>query len=324
MDTCVYSYPDTYPTYIHGIFCAIFSIYGLVIIIVNLVLMVSFFATKQSMQNISNLLIVCLCVSDCLIGMILMPVMALEGLLLDSKIRCFFANLSFTLQLMLGGTSFGITMLLATDRYLHMNPDFQSNSSRIAKFFKRPRIYILILSCFAFSAAVSLMKYFMMGKNTRVVTYFTAFYAIFVLIMLTVFVVFYTCSYLRIRRFVAENPVYQSREEPDSNESPVYLKALFKTVLLVIITAVVCWLPLLALNIAVTVLRFMDNSLISSTLVITLGKTALALFFANSFINALIIFYRNKKSKEWLKRWLCSCFGQRNKEEVSSSTAVTN
>ena len=51
--------------------------------------------------------------------------------------------------------------------------------------------------------------------------------AIILLVMMPIFVTMYTLSFLRIRRFVAENPIYQNRGEADSNESPEYLKELF-------------------------------------------------------------------------------------------------
>ncbi len=59
-----------------------------------------------------------------------------------------------------------------------------------------------------------------MKINPQIRAYLTDFTAIVLLVMMPIFVTIYTLGYLRIRRFVVENPVYQNREEADSYESP--------------------------------------------------------------------------------------------------------
>ena len=46
------------------------------------------------------------------------------------------------------------------------------------------------------------------------------------------------------------------------------------------------------------------------------------LMYANSFLNALIILYRNKKSRKWLKERLNSCCKQNSEEEEQGSSDV--
>ena len=101
----------------------------------------------------------------------------------------------------------------------------------------------------------------------RKTAYFAAVTAIVLLVMMPIFVTMYTLSFLRIRRFVAENPIYQNRGESDANESPEYLfyslKQLFKTVLL-LIAAMLSYLPTIAITLTATVLSFMNHNYLNT------------------------------------------------------------
>ena len=152
--------------------------------------------------------------------------------------------------------------------------------------------------------------------------HFTGLFAIVMLVILPIFVTIYARGYLRIRRFVAENPVYQNRGEADSNESPEYLKELFKTVLLLVIVIVISYVPMIATTLAATILSIVKHTDLKTTNYLIFAHTASIFLFANSFLNALIILYRNKKSKKWLKERLHSCCKQRKKEEEQRSPEV--
>ncbi len=182
MEECFYSYPETYPIYASRITCAIYGIYCPVIIIINVALIVSFFATKQWMQNTSNLLIVCLSISDCLIGVVVMPILVIDSLWFNTEKHCSIVPVSFSLQYLFGGISSNMTILLAIDRYIHMNPNILENESKFAKLFRRPRIHFLIFACCAFSITMSLSFYFLMQINPRITAYYNGALAILLLI----------------------------------------------------------------------------------------------------------------------------------------------
>ncbi len=78
----------------------------------------------------------------------------------------------------------------------------------------------------------------------------------------------------------------------------------------------------MALTLTVTILSFMNHTDLNTTKFKTLAQTSYFLLFANSFINALIILYRNKKSRKWLKECLHFCCKQRRKEEEGRSPEV--
>ncbi len=315
MSECFFTYPESYPIYLSRIICAIYAIYCLVIVTVNALLIASFFATKQSMRNTSNLLIVCLSISDFLIGAVLMPLQFLGSLWFDSKRICSVMKVSLPLLYFFPGISFLMMMLLAIDRYIHMNPNVIENDSKIAQFFRRPRIYILIFACLTISAIVSISLHFSMEINLLLASVFTTLCTISLIIMMPIFVAIYTRSYLRIRRFVADNPVYQNREEVDSNESPEYLKELFKTVFLLIVALMISYLPILALSLSTTILSLVNLDYLRTTGYSILLNTGYILLFTNSFINALIILYRNKESMKWLRKCLRLCCKKRKVEE---------
>ncbi len=318
MGECWFSYPDSYPVVARVIISTIFAIYCPLIITVNAVLIASFIATKQSIRHTSNLLIVCLSSSDCLLGF-LMPLMPIESVASGSEWFCTLNRVSTTLQSFVCGTSLGMTMLLATDRYFHMNPNFQRNPPKIAKLFKWPRIFILIIACVVFSSIVSLSLLLAFEFNPMIAFYIIGFYAALVLIMMMIFVTIYVRSYLRIRHFAANNPVYQNR---DANESPEYVKALFKTVLLLVTATVASWLPFISLNIAATVSGFVKYNQINDTAYIIFARAAYTVFLSNAFINALIILSRNKKSRKWLKKRFCSCCKRREDEDQATNSVV--
>ncbi len=115
--------------------------------------------------------------------------------------------------------------------------------------------------------------------------------------MRPIFVRIYTRCYLRILRFVVENPVYQNRGEADSNESPEYLEELFKTVLLLVVVAVILSLKIIGLTLAKTILSFVNHTDLNSTKYKIIANAALILPLANSCSNTLIILHRNKKSR---------------------------
>ena len=62
-----------------------------------------------------------------------MPFLGFHNIFFVPLRLCRTVTISRTLQVFLGGTSVCMTMLLAVDRYLHMNPDIQGSQSKIAK-----------------------------------------------------------------------------------------------------------------------------------------------------------------------------------------------
>ncbi len=109
----------------------IFIIYSSVIIVVNILLIVSMIATKQNLKKSSNLLIACLSIADSFTGAIMMPFLGVESIWYDSPWICLLGTISKCLQVFFSGVSMNITLLLALDRYVHMDPEFHRSPSRL-------------------------------------------------------------------------------------------------------------------------------------------------------------------------------------------------
>ncbi len=295
------------------VFGAILFTYCPMIITINAFLISSIIATNQSLENTSNLLIVCLSGSDIAFGAIVLPLIATDHFWYNEPNVCALKTTSVVLQCFFYTNSTGITMLLATDRYLHMNPDFHQSPSRLAKFFKRPRIFVLLLTVSLMSAALAIELHFCMMNGLNLHIYNTLFCAVLTLISITLIVGLYTRGYMRIRRFVAENPVYANREP--NEESPEYLKQLFKTVLLLLIALTFSSLPALISSGWLAMAYFTSSSYPPSGSAL-LYEIMLLLLYTNGVTNAVIIFYRNKKSWKWMKNQLSRfcCRQQRNQE----------
>ncbi len=315
MSACWYKYVDTLPVSVYRAFGFIFMLSSPIITAVNALLIISFIATKQPMKKTSNFLILCLSMSDCLIGAVAVPALGIENLWKGIRSTCTLITINMTLQSCLGGISLGMTILLAIDRYLHMNPDFHTSPSKFARIFRAPYIYIVAFTTCLLALSISIAAYLAsrLGPNAISQTY--AALTFFLVLLEISFAAVYIRGYLRIRRYVAENPIYANRQAPNADEGPGYMNELFKTVLLLLIAMLATWSPFLALHLAQAIWYFKKNAYLTSNAFIVFRKTALWLFYSSSAINALIIFYRNKKSREWLFEKFSFRCKQRSEEQ---------
>ncbi len=282
-------------------FGVIYMMYAPVIVFVNALLIVSMIATKQSLKKSSNLLIVCLSSLDTLTGAIVMPILAVESIWYDFSWIDSLLMISWFLQIYFNGASINMTLLLALDRYVHMNPEFHRSPSKLSKLFKLPNIYATIFALgllptgivvgILISAYQKFPAYFSLCKSS---------YIVCLVLVAAFFVALYIRGYLRIRRYVANNPIYANNEGPNANEAPAYVNELFKTILLVLLSMTVFWLPTLLFYGVYSVTTNVATIEIHPYTYLICDLTVRLLYYANSMANALIIFYRNKKSKDWL------------------------
>ncbi len=114
----------------------IYMLYCLIITFINALLIASFIATKQCSINTTNFLITCLSTTYLLTGIILMPIYSYEYIWLDSA-SCLLQMASAVLTAGLSGINISLTLLIAIDRYIHMDPDFHRNSTILKRCFER-------------------------------------------------------------------------------------------------------------------------------------------------------------------------------------------
>ncbi len=205
-----------------------------------------------------------------------------------------------------------------------MNPDFQTSPSRLSKIFKRPSIYITIFVSCLLPAIVLSILVLIVHFSERGFQYAIPSYSVCMTLSVTLLTAFYIRGYLRIRRHVAGNPIYANDRGPNSNESPVYLKELFKTVLILLITISTAWIPVLILNILKTFAIIGKSSFFSKNAYFFFEKIASLFFYSSATSNAFIIFYRNKKSRDWLIKCFTSHRRQQREETQNSPVVIRN
>ncbi len=305
--------PD-FPWEARVVFGVIQLLYCPLIVTVNILLVVSLYATKQSFRTTTNFLVACLSLSDCLIGAILMPFVAFHNLNFDSKLFCWTITISHTLRVFLGGTSLFMTVLLAFDRFLHMNPNYHRSPPRLAKYFKPPKIYFLAIAVCAILAGVAATFYLLTKSGREHLFYFAITVPTCLSLAAVLFIVLYVRGYLQLRSVVAANPIYWNREESDSFQPPEYLDKLFNTVLMILTAMCLSWAPNLVLKTLLAVFYRNKEHHTTSHAFAAFREVSFLLEYSNSFVNALIILYRNDKAKEWLVKLVYPCSEERNGE----------
>ena len=193
-------------------------------------------------------------------------------------------------------TSTYLTILIAIDRYLHMNPDME-NLSRFYKVFDRPYVYFLVIFVVIF--AVSISAAFTMFAYLSPASFGIANLCIAFLTVtgLCIIIVLYTKGYLRIRRCAKSSPLYS--ESATSGVAPIYVRRLYKTILLLIIVQMVVYIPTCVAQAVFAVLGMIMSQRDYSKVTIWYQFCGI-LMFSNSFINSLIVIIHNREAKKWI------------------------
>ena len=277
------------------VFATFLLTFSPVTVLGNITLIASFIATRQVTQNTSNILIFVLRFSDLAIGAICMPLKA--GIFLNVAARDLCMKFKM-LQLFNAVEHFSVllTMLLAIDRYLHMDPDIQRHPSKLKMLFKKPNIYYIMILASLFCILVSS---------------FTAFYDSNILInatrslslaLLSFSIIFLTClytkGYLRIRHFADNNPVYHETGGP-SGSTPDYVRRLYKTVLTLILLTFIQYVPYCL--ICITIGLFYAATEVNNHIISTyFFEVSVLIMYAGCFTNCFAVIYFNKQARHWI------------------------
>lgn len=289
---------DSLPSSAHIVVAAVLTMLIPTTIVMNSLLIAALIATKQVAMNTMNFLLVCLCVSDILNGLLPMLFLAVWFYGHQAIHNCMYENVTLSSISLFYSVSSMLTVLIAVDRYLHMNPDMERRS-RLAKFFERPNIYYVVVVLLLPSIPVFLLFALVDSSVQIIAGILNLAYAAFDILLLTVTSFLYIRGYLRIRRFTNESPVYTSYNTAPSK--PQYVRSLFKTVLLLIIAQLVTYTPMAVASFALAATMFLKRSEgLSAIFVYTYASRVI--MFANGMINSAIIFYHNKKARQWVQQ----------------------
>ena len=259
-------------------------------ILLNLSVIISFIATKQVTQNTSNILIFGLNLYDFTAGMLTMPLTA--NVLLSKRENCIKSKLIILLHGN-GHSSFLLTVLLALDRYLHMNPDILNHPSRVKTILKVPNIYVVLAGIIITTNAVSAVVAFELYKQLTV-SIATSVAGIFS-ILLVALVAMYIKGYLRIRKFADNNPVYSG----PMGSTPDYVRKLYKTVLVIVSLAFIEHVPYCIAGIIIS-LHYNPVELSSNPAFAYFFEFATLSTYAGCFTNCLAVLHFNTLAMNWI------------------------
>ena len=265
-------------------------------VILNVLLIAAFYATKQVFLNTSNFLIICISSFDLILGMIVIPLYIIVELVPSSINVCIWRKAAQILYGSVMTTSGNLTILIAVDRYLHMNPNIEDRS-RFSILFDRPYIYffVTLVAFFAFSVSVTFAEFVNLSRLSFAISYLSMM--LLTAFGLSIVMVLYTKGYLRIRRFASNSPIHW--ESHASGVAPQYVQKLYKTVLLLVIFQMFIYIPTCIAETVFAVLG-MTMSREDYSKVRVWALFAGVLMLSNSFINSLIVIFHNKDAKQWI------------------------
>ena len=264
-------------------------------ILLNLSLIISFIATKQVTQNTSNILIFVVSLYDLAAGSFTMPLTASVLLNKDASNICIKAKLLIILSCN-GQSSIFLTVLLALDRYLLMNPDIRNRPSRMKIILKTPNIYIVVAAMFIIIN--SLLATFAFELHRKLTISIATSFAAISSILLIILVCLYIRGYLRIRKYADNNPVY-NESIGSSRATPGYVRKLYKTVLVIVSLACIQHVPYCVAGLIIA-LHHHPIELRSDTVFTCFFELATLSTHAGCFTNCLAVIHFNSLAKNWI------------------------
>lgn len=314
------------------IMACLYIVIAVITLCFNLLLTAALFGTRQAFRNTSYILITFVSIVDCINGGVSLPLLALIRFDQERLSDCIMATVSQIIPLLFGYLSSLITILIAIDRYMHMNPSLDRKRSFIQKLFRGKWIIIPITGAVILAVAIPVAyKVFSeFGKLGIILT--VAFSTLVKLISIPGVAALYLHGYLRVRRFVKKSSVHlgkpcklehkdAGKEEGDqahpTKNKPVYLKNLHRTVFMLVISLMVTYIPYI---IAATTLTLFFLAGDPPWILLLFYDITGIIYFSNFTINSLIVFKMNKKLCLWVQgKWQCCRPNERL--DVSKSSA---
>ena len=281
-------------------------------LIVNLLLITAMTCTKQALSNASNTLIMCMSFVDAVAGAVCLPLMSImfsdyhfaSPLLVATMVASSFLSWMSTL----------IMILMAIDRYLHMETSLSKLNSTLRKLFKGKRILLPLAICVVCSVASSIVsiKIYSFSNTGIIITLLLA--SVLNLVFIPGIAAIYIRGYRRVRKFVRHNPVYsrpncidQKKFEMDNRGSktaenqPAYIRSLQKTVFMLVVTLVVTYTPFVVAVFSLPIVYMTGKQ---TKAMVTFFDFATLVYSMNFTINSLVVFKMNKRARFWLYKKL--------------------
>ena len=300
---------------VEGFALTILILFAVASTVINMLLILSFIATKQIKKNTTNFLIFIMSINDVLLSCMVLPLMVvvLYNSGNDRKCMSFAQDLMSVISLLVMHSAL-LTTQVTLDRYLHMDPNVLNTSKwkgRFKKCFKKPQIYFILLFNVLISVLSAWYTYERRRLDENVIGVLQLLEAIHVLLGLMFLCGLYLKGYLSIHRHVTQNRVHSDSSGRDYCHRSRYLRDLSKTVLLLVVTMILTYVPFVIVTGLLSLTRLAKGYALTKELVLFYSISYL-LMCSNGMFNSMIIFYRNKEAKQWVFRKLIS-YSCRNK-----------
>ena len=282
---------------------------SVITVAVNILLLMAMIATKQALINPSSIIIMFMSCADLLNGMLSFPLLAAVRLWCAKN--CFTKTLSEFITIFLGYLSSMAIVLLAIDRYLHIQTTVPLRESFARKLFKGRRLAIPMMAITVFSMTMSILFWlFHIARYEGKISIGSLVITLKITSISTI-TIFYIKAYNKVRRFVRTNSIYNSEfqsvetnsankqnspSEPSIKE-PVYLRNLQKTVTVLVIALMATYIPQFVAQ-SVRFILLLAGQQYNELLIVT--EILNAMLFCNSAVNSIIIFKMNKRARSWL------------------------
>ena len=286
----------------------------------NALLMASFIATKQVYLNSTNFLIMCLCLSDLLNGTVTLPLLAYALLNDPSTNDCSAVMIGQVAGVLFPLISGGITLLIAIDRYLNMNPNLDRRS-RCYKVFQRPYLYYFLafmaISVLPLSLLVRFLFYAKIVESRHLAL--ASLGNALILALGTSFIAaLYIKGYLRIRKFTDASPIYGERN--GKAVRPQYVRSLYRSVLVLVILMLLVYVPICVTYTVLSAYTFTGSPVEHFVVYLCYCIVGL-LMFLNCIINSCVILWFNKTGKQWVLSKI-RCNLRRNTNDLNDVAVI--
>ena len=272
-------------------------------------------STTKQLRKLSSRLILYLSLSDCCVGAVLQPIVTVILLRYKNERNCSIELLAQFIALTFAQFSGVQIMIIAIDRFLRMK---YLNQHRKYMTRRRAALMVFCNGCLSIGFAVSSV---VAGVHEQFYIFNVVLASIDSFIVVMIFVI-YTFTYLSVHHHISQarkrekqrnNEVKlskMSKTSKISNSSVAASKpkaradsALAKTMVFILASLAICYVPYLVLGVTWTYLRF-EKATVSRKFMSTLAALtwwSFILVHLNSSINALIFVTRNTKTMQLLR-----------------------
>ena len=267
-------------------------------VIVNSVLASALWKAKQ-LKTSTDILICLLSLSDCVQGTVTMPLTSVIFLTHSNQRKCRLFipyTLCSTLNTHFSGC---LLFLISLDKYISVRPNLKEVNGCLRKLKARFVLIILVALCFIWSATAS--GSVVTENELNIELPVICVFIVDVCALSTVFVL-YIKMYVTVWHHTQTSVVYK-RKGRMNTDRPRHAKELAKTILSILITVAICYLPVTVLHAYVWGIAkgTVSNSVQFSLLLFC------QLANINSVFNACIILYGNRHLREYVRKNMFCC-----------------